>query len=201
MNLRMAVHSDNNLDRRKLFDADEAARESSKHELFLRLFLRNERRLYAYIMTLLPHHADADDILQEASLVMWDKFDENNPPDDFAAWACRIAYYKVLYFLKKNRRSRVHFSQTMLERIGETAVVQADPLQLDERHEALSDCVEKLSLRDRNLLVLRYADGATTQSTAAQVGRSVEAVYKSLSKIRHALFECVTRALAREGRV
>jgi RNA polymerase sigma-70 factor (ECF subfamily) len=102
----MTVGADNNLDRRK---ADEAARESSKNKLFLRLFLQNERRLYAYILTLLPHRADADDILQEASLVLWDKFDENNPPDDFAAWGCRIAYYKVLDFLKKDRRSRVCF--------------------------------------------------------------------------------------------
>ena len=41
---------------------------------------QNERRLYAYILTLLPHRADADDVLQEASLVMWDKFDDRQPP-------------------------------------------------------------------------------------------------------------------------
>jgi RNA polymerase sigma-70 factor (ECF subfamily) len=89
----------------------------------------------------------------------------------------------------------------MLERVAEAAVEQAATLQLDERREALARCVEKLSPRNRDLLTLRFADGATTRSTAAQVGRSVDAVYKTLSKIRHTLFECVTRALAREGRV
>jgi RNA polymerase sigma-70 factor, ECF subfamily len=197
----MAVSTDNDLDHHESFADDEPARESAKNRLFLRLFLQNERRLYAYILTLLPHRADADDILQEASLVMWDKFDENNPPGDFAAWGCRIAYFKVLDFLKKSQRSRVCFSQAMLERVAETALEQAATLQLDERRAALTGCVEKLSPRDRNLLTLRFADGATTQSTAAQAGRSVEAVYKALSKIRQALFECVTRALAREDRV
>src|SRR5262245_5742011 len=67
---------------------------SAKGRAFLRLFLQNERRLYAYILTLLPHRADADDVLQEASLVMWDKFDDANPPADFTAWGCRIAYFK-----------------------------------------------------------------------------------------------------------
>src|SRR5438309_8365030 len=83
----------------------------AKGKLFLRLFLQNERRLYAYILTLLPHRADADDVFQEASLVLWDKFDADHPPLDFAAWGCRIAYFKVLDFSKKRQRSRVLFSQ------------------------------------------------------------------------------------------
>src|SRR5437870_13081465 len=80
---------------------------------FLRLFLQNERRLYAYILTLLPNRSDADDVLQEASMVMWDKFDDEHPPDNFAAWGCRISYFKVLDFCKKRQRSRVVFSQAM----------------------------------------------------------------------------------------
>jgi RNA polymerase sigma-70 factor, ECF subfamily len=177
----------------------EGPSESAKSKVFLRLFLQNGRRLYAYILTLLPHRADADDVLQEASLVMWDKFDEARPPDDFTAWGCRIAYFKVLDHYKKNRRGRVCFSQAMLERVAEAAVEHAGGLQLDERREALAGCIEKLNPRDRDLLQRRFAEGATTQSTAAQVGRSVEAVYKALAKIRRALFDCVTRTLAREG--
>jgi RNA polymerase sigma-70 factor (ECF subfamily) len=137
-------------------------------------------------------------MLQEASLVMWDKFDESNPPDDFVAWGCRIAYFKVLDFYKKSQRCRVRFSQAMLERVAETAVEHAATLRLEERREALAGCIEKLSSRDRNLVTLRFAVGATTQSTAAQVGRSVDAVYKALAKIRQALFDCVTRTLAQE---
>jgi RNA polymerase sigma-70 factor (ECF subfamily) len=182
------------------FAADDGPTESEKSKLFLRLFVAHARRLYAYILTLLPHRADADDVLQEASVVLWDKFDPLRPPDDFAAWACRIAYFKVLDFYKKSRRSRIRFSQTLLERIAETAVEHAGALQLDERREALAGCLEKLGPRDRDLLARRFADGATTQSTAVQVGRSVEAVYKALARIRQALFDCVTRTLAKESR-
>lgn len=171
----------------------------ARDQLFLRLLLQNERRLFAYILTLLPNRADADDVLQEASLVMWNKFDEAHPPDDFAAWGRRIAHYKVLDFYKKSRRGRVRFSQELLDQVAETAGEHADALQLDERREALAGCVEKLTPRDRDLLSRRFADGATTQSTAEQVGRSVEAVYKALAKIRLALFECVSRTLAQEG--
>lgn len=187
-------------------DAGPAGRESfaatagpERSKAFLRLFMQNERRLYAYVLTVLPNRADADDVFQEAILVMWDKFDAAHPPADFAAWGCRIAYYKVLDAYKRNRRGRVVFSQEVLERVAETAVEQAGALQLDERREALSRCVERLGPRDRDLLARRFAAGATTQSVSEQVGRSVEAVYKALAKLRHALFECVRQTLAREG--
>jgi RNA polymerase sigma-70 factor (ECF subfamily) len=176
--------------------AESSGREQGEGKLFLSLFLRNERRLYAYILTLLPNRADADDVFQEASLVMWDKFDGDHPPDDFVAWGCRIAYFKVLDFCKKRQRSRVLFSQAMLDRLAETAVEQAAALQLDERREALAGCIAKLSPPDRDLLARRFAEGATIRSVAAGVGRSVDAVYKALARIRQALFACVTRALA-----
>ena len=171
-----------------------------KSKLFLRLFLQNERKLYAYIFTLLPNRSDADDVLQEASLAMWDRFDATAPPGDFLAWARRVAYYKVLDFYKKAERARVRLQRAFLERIAETVTEQADVLQLDDRREALGACVEKLPPRDRELLTCRFAEGATAQSTSERVGRSVEAVYKALAKLRQALFDCVQRALAREGR-
>jgi RNA polymerase sigma-70 factor, ECF subfamily len=180
--------------------SDHGSPPTGKAKQFLRLFLRNQRRLYAYVLTLLPNRSDADDVFQEASLVMWDKFDDAHPPDDFTAWGCRIAYFKVLDFRKKHQRGRVLFSQAMLDRLAESALEQSAALQLDDRREALTGCLEKLPRRDRDLLVQRLADGATVRSTAAHIGRSADAVYKALARIRRGLFDCVTRTLAREAR-
>lgn len=164
-----------------------------KGPTFLRLFTAAERRVYAYVYTLLPNRADADDVLQEASVVMWEKFDPAAPPDDFVAWGCRIAYYKVLDVRRRRARSRVLFSQDVFDRLAETAAEHADALQLDARGDALADCLDRLPKRDRELLARRFADGATVASTAAAVGRSADAVYKALAKIRYALHECIDR--------
>jgi RNA polymerase sigma-70 factor (ECF subfamily) len=166
-----------------------------RNRQFLRLFLQNQPRLYAYILTLLPHRADADDVLQEASLTMWDKFDGAAPPDEFLLWARRVAYHKVLDFYKKSNRATARLGRLFVERLAEAAATQADALQLDERREALAGCVEKLAPRDRELLSRRFAEGATTQSTSEQLGRSVDSVYKALAKIRAALADCVQKTL------
>jgi RNA polymerase sigma-70 factor (ECF subfamily) len=192
------VHESDTVAARAAPVAGDEARRPEKGRLFLRLFLHNEPRLYAYILTLLGNRADADDVLQEASLVMWDKFDEDCPPDDFVAWGCRISYFKVLDFRKKRQRCRVQFSQAMLERVAETASEQASALQLVDRREALASCIERLPARDRDLLARRFTQGASIQSIAAQVGRSADAVYKALARIRRGLFDCVTRRLTSE---
>jgi RNA polymerase sigma-70 factor (ECF subfamily) len=191
--------ADTDLGPDSLVPAKEPGGPPDKSRLFLRLFLQNQRRLYAYVLTLLPHRADADDVLQETSLVMWDKFDPGSPPAEFLAWGKRVAYHKVLDFYKKTHRAQARLSRVFLERVGQTAAEQAEVLGLDDRREALAACIEKLAPRDRDLLARRFADGATTQSTSEQLGRSVDAVYKALAKVRESLFDCVQKTLARQG--
>jgi RNA polymerase sigma-70 factor (ECF subfamily) len=170
------------------------------NKLFLGLFLQNQRRLYAYILTLLPNQADADDVLQETSMVMWDKFDPGQPQAGFLTWARQIAYHKVLDFYKRTHREEARLSRVFLERVAESAAGRSEALRLDDRREALAGCVEKLPPRDRDLLARRFSAGATTRSTSEQLGRSVEAVYKALAKVRQDLLDCVRRALAQEAR-
>ena len=66
------------------------------------------------------------------------------------------------------------------------------------QREALATCLEKLSKKDRSLVAHRYLEGATTKTVASTVGRSVDAVYKSLQRIRSALLACIRRTLAME---
>jgi RNA polymerase sigma-70 factor (ECF subfamily) len=174
--------------------------ETARGKLFLAQFLKAERRIFAYIMTLLPHRADAEDLLQQASLIMWEKFDPQAPPDDFAAWGSRIAYFKIRDYRRTLRRSRVIFSDAMLDRVAQSLTDRALELRLDERHEAMVRCLEKLQRRDREILSERFKEGATVRSAAECVGLSVDAFYKALARIRRLLDECVTRTLASEGR-
>jgi len=86
------------------------------------------------------------------------------------------------------------------ERLAGSLADRAVELRLDERHEAMARCLEKLRWGDRELLAERFKEGATARSAAERVGLSVDAFYKALARIRRLLDECVTRTLASEGR-
>ncbi|MEX2025689.1 MAG: sigma factor, partial [Pirellulaceae bacterium] len=77
---------------------------------FVGLFSQNARRLYAYIFLLLGNAADADDVFQETSRVLWEKFDQFQPGANFLAWAESVAHYQTLSFRRRRQRDRLQFS-------------------------------------------------------------------------------------------
>ena len=172
--------------------------DSGKPEQFIDLYTRHQRRVYLYILTLIPNRADAEDILQETNLVLWQKFDEFRSGTNFFSWACRIAHYEVLKLRRRKSRGMRFFTDEFLEDIAVEITADAD--MLETQYQALADCLEKLSDKDRDLIQRRYLPESSVKLVADQVGRSVDAVYKALNRIREALFECVDRTLSAEER-
>jgi RNA polymerase sigma-70 factor (ECF subfamily) len=168
---------------------------SDKMERFVALVTQYQPRVFLFILSLVPNRADAEEILQETNLVLWRRFDEYRPGSDFRAWAFQVAHYKVLSFLDARGRDKLRFGQEFLDRIAVAAASAPDdwqPLQ-----DALCECVAKLSAKDLDLVQRRYRRGGSSQQVAEEVGRSVAAIYKALTRIRRTLRDCVRRALAR----
>jgi RNA polymerase sigma-70 factor (ECF subfamily) len=151
---------------------------------FIQLFIRHERRVFAYLMTVLGNASDAEDVLQQTSAVLWAKFDEFAPGSDFAAWAIRTAYLTARNHLRAQSRSRVRFSQAMFEAAAARAAEK--PAEADAVHEALGQCLERLPDADRDLIRHRYELDASAAAIAERLQQSVHA----------ALFHCVTQRIA-----
>jgi RNA polymerase sigma-70 factor (ECF subfamily) len=169
---------------------------SGQVELFVQLVTQYQQRVHLFILSLVPNRADADEILQETNLVLWQKFDEFRPGSDFRAWAFQVAYHKVKSFQERHGRQRLRFGPTVMDRL--TTIASAEPDHMPAALEALDVCKERLSAQDRDLIERRYQPGATTDSVASDVGRSVAAIYKSVVRIRRALHECIERTLRKE---
>lgn len=169
----------------------------AREERFMDLFLRNERRIYGYVLALVPQRQDAEDLVQDTSRVMWQKFDEFTGEGDFAAWAISIARYRVLDYRRKRGVRRAAFSDRTMEAIAEQ--MSHIGRQSNCRLDALLFCAAKLRDPDRELLRLRYNLGASTREVATQVGRSPDSVYKSLNRIHHQLLLCIRQELSKEN--
>ena len=165
---------------------------------FVSLWTASSRQVYSFILSLLPHWADADEAFQETSRVLWEKFGEFEPGTDFTSWACRTAYYKVLDVRAHRQRGPLAFSDAFVAAVEEEAAAEQEAIS--PRHAAMLDCMEKLSESDRQLIYLRYREGATTADSAKKLGRSIDAVYKALNRVHQALFHCIERTVRSEGR-
>jgi RNA polymerase sigma-70 factor (ECF subfamily) len=171
--------------------------ETERRKELVALMTQHQRRIFSYIYTLVPNRYDAEDLLQETSVVICEKFDEFETQTDFAAWACQIAYWRIRYARQKFARSKVVYQQELVDALAQTAATVQE--ELDERHEALAHCLQKLPARDRELVLTRYEPGSGVPEAARRSGRSLEAAYKALARIRKLLFDCVTHQLASGG--
>jgi len=168
---------------------------------FLALFQANRGRIYAYLLALVPHLDDADDLLQEVSVRLWQNFHRFNDGTDFGAWSFSFVRYAAMNYHRRKRRldRRVTFNDELLCAIAHR--VTHASWRLDDRQESLKSCVKKLPERARILIDGYYMRGGTMKSVAREAGRSVPTVTKALSRIRGLLAACVERNLASESQL
>jgi RNA polymerase sigma-70 factor (ECF subfamily) len=163
---------------------------------FLRLYSAHQSRIFAYIFTLLPNWHDSEEVFQEMSVVLWRAFRSFQPGTDFRAWAFKVAFNQVLTYRKLSKRAAVLPGPEVMEAIA--SEVSRDSATLDAQLAALAGCVEKLPPHSREILDRCYQQGARTRQVALEMGRPEGTIYKSLTRIRQWLFDCIQRSVAME---
>jgi RNA polymerase sigma-70 factor, ECF subfamily len=164
---------------------------------FMHLFTAHQLRLRAFACSLIPHWADAEEVLQQANVIIWRKFDEFQSGTNFFSWASKIVYFTAKDFRKRQRLERRIFSDEFLDVVADEIADSAS--ELDDREPLLSDCVGLLKEKHRQMLRLRYYEGLTTAQVAETVGLKTRTIYKALERIHKALFDCVGRKLTARG--
>ena len=168
-----------------------------KTKKFISLLVPNQRHIHAYILYLVPHQSDADDILQDTLAEMWNKFDDFREGTNFIAWGITIARYKILSFRQKNKASKVLFSDRINELIDTECRENIDSVKYEI--DILKKCMDKLPGRHKKYLLMRYEQSMTFRAIAAQVGITMQAVYKSFCRIHAQLAQCVQLSLRSEA--
>ena len=171
--------------------------DQKKHDEFVALLVGAQRSIYAYLYMLVHHHADAEDLLQQVSIILWHKFDTYESGSDFRAWACRVAHFEALNFLRSRRSDGVELSDALLARLAETKMARAD--SHDIYRDALEMCLEKLPDASRRLVECCYGESQTLKDLAEELDRPAGSLYVSLSRIRQSLLKCVQTAVNKEG--
>jgi RNA polymerase sigma-70 factor (ECF subfamily) len=170
--------------------------ETELHHRFLRLFTTHEEAVRAFVRRLVPTRADADDVMQEVSIVLWEKFTAFREGEDFKAWAFGVARFEVLAWLRDKGRDRLVLDEEVVLKIAHEAAAH-EPV-LSRQREALERCMEKVPQEQLALVMRAYQPEAQVQEVAQSSGRSVTGFYQWLHRIRKMLHDCIQNTLARE---
>lgn len=164
---------------------------------FVSQLTEHQLALQLYVRSLLPGDPAAGDVTQQANTKIWEKRAEFELGTNFKAWAFSIARFEVLNYRKTQARdARLVFSGE-LEKVIESELAEAD-LDLQERHQALRECMGKLRTQDRQLLLHRYSSGSPLIEFSKAVGRSLGGLKVTLHRLRSALLTCIQQRLGTE---
>jgi RNA polymerase sigma-70 factor (ECF subfamily) len=139
------------------------------------------------------HHHEAEEILQETAIQLWEQFDRYQEGTDFGAWAITIAKYKAFDFLHENIKHHQLFKSSLYEQLSEVA--QSSSIDISERIKALEACLWKLNKAQRDMLSLRYKRNLSVKEIAQAKDKSPVAVYLFLSHLLTLLRGCINRTL------
>jgi RNA polymerase sigma-70 factor (ECF subfamily) len=160
---------------------------------FLQHFVPAQRALRAYLHAATRDVHETDDLLQEVSNVLWEKFDQYDEGRPFVAWAVGIARLQVLKWRQAKHRARKILSEQALAELAEAAaqaVVEPDP-----RPAMLAGCMQGLAARARKVIELKYQEGLPIREIAERLGFQVGAIEMALVRARRALRECIERKM------
>ena len=72
--------------------------------------MSNQKRIYAFILGMVPNYQDAEDLFQETILVMWSKFDQFQRGTSFASWGATVAKYQILNARRRKTAQNLQFN-------------------------------------------------------------------------------------------
>ncbi len=147
-----------------------------------------QRPLHSFILGLVGHRNDAEDVLQETNLILCKKSKDYDPEGNFQAWAFSIARYQVMAHLTVRRRSRICFSNELVDSLAEEEL-DAKKLQLLQK--TLAICYELLPKSMSKIARLRFKEDKPLKQISLEVKRPVGAISATLFRIRQSLAQCV----------
>ena len=121
---------------------DQTASNPADQQEFLRVFLANEREILRYVVALVPNLGDAQEIVQQTAVALWEKFDDYDRSRPFAPWACRFALNVTRQWMARRQRWKALLEGGLAE---ELALRRAQlRSEFDERLLHLDECLQKL---------------------------------------------------------
>ncbi len=169
-------------------------KQSSSQGDVLREALAYQDGLVAYAYGLVRDWSLAEDVVQNAYVVVMEKWQTFEPGTSLFNWVRAIVRFKSLEMLRRRKRERSG-NDAVLGRLIEQAMdeyldEQAAQRQRETMHK-LQACMQKITERSLELVLERYSMRRSYRELSALFNMSVEAVRKSLYRIRRTLQECV----------
>ena len=160
-------------------------------ETFLHTLLPMQPAMQLTAERMLHSASDAEDIVQDVFLELWEKRDKLRHVLSLEAYAMQTVKHRCVSLLRRQRDVAVDD----IERLGDFSdqEVNAECARREEQSAQLDRMMEKLPERQREAVRLRYIEQLSTEEIQQRMGMTSTHVYATLSRAVSALKSMVRK--------
>ena len=170
---------------------DLLGKEETRRYGFDLLVRQYQRRIYQHVRHMVIHHDDADDIVQNVFLKVWNNLSTFREDSKLYTWIYRIATNEALSHLK-SKRLKMFLSFNGMEKEMGQALHDDNFFSGDEIELKLQQAILKLPAKQRLVFNMRYYDVLSYDEMAAITGTSAGALKASYHIAAKKIAEYVT---------
>lgn len=151
---------------------------SQKQAAFRLLLQRYSRKTYWHVRRIVISHDDADDVVQNTFIKVWEKLDSFREDSQFYTWLYRIATNEALAFLQKKKSNLTSSMEGFQDQLGEKLVAETyfngNKVEL-----LLQQAILTLPEKQRLVFNMKYYENLKYEEMEAILGTSVGALKAS----------------------
>ena len=169
---------------------------SGNKEAYGTLVVRHSHAIFRVAFRITGDEADAEDVVQEAFLLGYQKLQSFEARAKFSTWIYRIAVNCALNMKNKRKPEAAYQIADDADARHQVQVADTAPnperLLLSQEIEALhAGAMQKLTATERTAFVLRHMEACTTEEIAATLriapNAAKQAVFRAVKKLRRGL--------------
>ncbi len=147
---------------------------------FYNIYERYCKKLYGFVLRYIKVEADAEEIVQEVFVKIWESRSKLNTFSSFDSFVFTIAYNTSISLLRKraNEKKYIAHLQSLQQILDAPEVI--DELQFKELDEKLNKLLDKLTPRQKEIFKLSREDGLSHDEIAKKLNISVNTVKKHM---------------------
>lgn len=140
------------------------------------LFVSYYTKLCYYVNLIVDNKTDAEDIVQELFIRIWNNRKNIGTYENTSAYLYRAAKNSALNHLRK----KTYHNVTMDELVLKEPFIEENELETQEFRIALSDCINQLPQRCKEILIMHKVKGVKQKEISEKLNISVKTIKNQL---------------------
>jgi RNA polymerase sigma-70 factor (ECF subfamily) len=162
--------------------------EATREQAFEKLVRAYQQPLYRHIRRMVIDHEDADDLLQNVFIKVWQHLAGFRQDARLSTWLYRIATNEVLSFFR-TRKNKYYYTMEDAESMLSAKIDKGELMDADELEKHLQKAILTLPEKQRLVFHMKYYEEMKYEDISEILGTSVGALkasyHHAVKKIQH----------------